>query len=240
MNRGYVQVAGVHDVEEMLLLARCGVDAAGFPLRLAVHAEDCDEHAAAVIIQEQRGQGVAIAAACITYETDPQKAAALARRIGASMLQLHADVTVDSLARLRSIVPDIVIIKSLIVGRCSVDELIAEALGAAPYVDAFITDTYDPQSGATGATGLVHDWDASRRIARTVERPLMLAGGLGPDNVAEAIRFVGPAAVDAHTGLEGLDGRKDEALVSAFVQQARQGYAALDHAAAGTVPWPAR
>ncbi len=238
MSRGFVQVAGVHNVEEMLLLARCGVEAAGFPLRLPVHAEDCDEAAAAAIIRDERVRNTGIVTTCITYETDPDEAAILTRRIGATMLQLHADVTVESLARLRSLAPDIVVIKSLIVGRGSVDELIAKAQAAAPHVDAFITDTLDPESGATGATGRVHDWNASRRIARAVARPLILAGGLGPQNVAEAIRCVGAAAVDAHTGLEGSNGRKDEERVSAFVQRSRQAYAKLDHTAEGTIPWP--
>lgn len=240
MTRGFVQVAGVLDVPELLLLARCGVDAAGFPLRLPVHAEDCNEDEAAAIIREARSRGMVMAATCITYETDPAEAVDLTRRIGASMLQLHGDILPAGLARLRSLGPELFIIKSLIVGRSGEDDLLGEARAATPHVDAFITDTFDPASGATGATGRVHDWETSRRIARDTGIPLMLAGGLGPENVAEAIRQVGPAAVDAHTGLEGLDGRKDATLVQAFVQEARHAFAVLDHAAADTKPWPAQ
>ncbi|QJT09063.1 phosphoribosylanthranilate isomerase [Oceanidesulfovibrio marinus] len=238
MTRGFVQAAGVHDISEMLLLAQCGVDAAGFPLRLPVHAEDCGEDEAAAIIREARQQGIAMAATCITYENDPAEAVGLTRRIGASILQLHGDILPAGLARLRTLGPELFIIKSLIVGRSSEGQLLGEARAAAPYVDAFITDTFDPASGATGATGRVHNWETSRRIARETGIPLMLAGGLGLENVAEAIRQVGPAAVDAHTGLEGPDGRKDAVLVEAFVREARHAFAGLNHAAAGTAPWP--
>jgi phosphoribosylanthranilate isomerase len=54
---------------------------------------------------------------------------------------------------------------------------------------------------------------------------VILAGGLRPENVARAIREVQPAAVDAHTGVEGANGRKDLQLVRAFVEQARTAFA---------------
>jgi len=94
-----------------------------------------------------------------------------------------------------------------------------------PFVDAFLTDTFDPQSGRSGATGKIHDWEVSRRLAEISPRPLILAGGLNPGNVREAIRRVQPAGVDAHTGLEGPAGRKDAARVAAFVAEARAGFA---------------
>jgi phosphoribosylanthranilate isomerase len=61
----------------------------------------------------------------------------------------------------------------------------------------------------------------------TAARPVILAGGLTPENVGQAILQVGPAGVDAHTGLEGPDGRKDPARVRAFVEEARRAFAVL-------------
>jgi phosphoribosylanthranilate isomerase len=88
------------------------------------------------------------------------------------------------------------------------------------HCDAFITDTYDPATGACGATGKVHDWDISRRLVDISPKPVMLAGGLNPKNVRKAIEHVRPAGVDAHTGVEGSDGRKDSVAVRAFVREA--------------------
>lgn len=92
-------------------------------------------------------------------------------------------------------------------------------------MDAFITDTYDPLTGASGATGKIHNWDVSRRIVEASQRPVILAGGLNPENVRDAILYVKPAGVDVHTGVEGPDGRKDEVLVKAFVSEAESAFA---------------
>jgi len=94
-----------------------------------------------------------------------------------------------------------------------------------PVCDAFITDTFDPSTGASGATGRVHDWRVSAELVRSCLRPVILAGGLNPANVREAILSVCPAAVDVHTGVETSDGSKDPELVRAFVRAARVGFA---------------
>jgi phosphoribosylanthranilate isomerase len=119
------------------------------------------------------------------------------------------------------------VIKSLVVGLRDPAALEVEAERLAPWVDAFITDTFDPATGATGATGRTHDWSVSRRLVECLPRPVVLAGGLTPENVAEAIRQVRPAGVDSHTGVEGADGRKSRDKVMRFVAAARAAFAAL-------------
>ena len=71
---------------------------------------------------------------------------------------------------------------------------------------------------------MTHDWEVSRRLVEYSPKPIILAGGLDPDNVRDAILQVGPAGVDAHTGVEGADGRKSHALVTRFVAAARDGF----------------
>lgn len=93
-----------------------------------------------------------------------------------------------------------------------------------PWIDLFITDTYDPVSGASGATGKTHDWEISKRLIRLSAKPVILAGGLNADNVRDAILQVKPAGVDVHTGIEGVDGRKDPELLARFVKEAREAF----------------
>ena len=69
-----------------------------------------------------------------------------------------------------------------------------------------------------GGTGVTFDWEVARRVAERV--PLLLAGGLTPENVGEAVRLVGPWAVDVSSGTE-TDGRKDYARVRAFIDAVR-------------------
>ena len=67
-----------------------------------------------------------------------------------------------------------------------------------------------------GGTGRVHDWALSRRIVAEAPCPVFLAGGLNPDNVAEAIRQVGPYGVDLCTGVR-TEGALDAAKLGAFM-----------------------
>ncbi len=219
-----IQVAGAVSGAEALLLADCGVTHVGLPLRLAVHKPDVSEDAARGIVVTLGNRAQAV---LITYLEDADETLELCRFLGVSGVQLHGAMPLEQVARLRRAAPQLFIIKSLVVGAAPEEQLLAAAQAHAPYVDAFLTDTYDPASGATGATGKAHDWAVSERLARALPRPLILAGGLNADNVAQAIRAVRPAGVDAHTGLEDALGRKDEALVRRFVDEARRAFAAL-------------
>jgi phosphoribosylanthranilate isomerase len=163
----------------------------------------------------------------ITYESSAKELANFCHFLAVSIVQLHGDISSEEVQRLREEQPKLTIIKSLIVrpefGR-DAQPLLTKARAYERWVDAFITDTFDPQTTASGATGLTHDWTISHRLARQLTKPLILAGGLNPRNVYEAIGKVGPAAVDSHTGVEGPGGEKSPELVRAFVTQARRAF----------------
>jgi phosphoribosylanthranilate isomerase len=87
--------------------------------------------------------------------------------------------------------------------------------------DFLLLDSHDPGDRQVGALGRTHDWTISRRIVESVTAPVILAGGLGPDNVAAAIAAVGPAGVDSKTKTDCADGSgKDLDAVRAFVTAA--------------------
>jgi phosphoribosylanthranilate isomerase len=98
-------------------------------------------------------------------------------------------------------------------------------------VDAYITDTFDPRTGACGATGKTHDWRLSRQLVRYSPLPVILAGGLTAENVRAAILAVRPAGVDAHTGLEDVSGRKSQEKVKQFVSEAQEAFRVIREAA---------
>lgn len=217
-----VQVAGIRDAAEARMLERCGVRYLGFPLRLAVHQEDIREEAAARII---RGLAPPVFGVLITYLDDAAEIAALAAGLGARIVQIHGDIAETELAALRATAPRLLIVKSLVVGLHREEALNAMIARLSGHVDAFITDTYDPATGASGATGVVHDWAVSRRLVQASERPVILAGGLHAANVRRAILAVRPAGVDCHTGVEDDAGRKCPEKVKAFVAEAQAGFA---------------
>ena len=86
--------------------------------------------------------------------------------------------------------------------------------------DRFLLDSYDPQT--VGGTGQACDWAKAATLAKSLETPILLAGGLTPENVAEAIQQVRPWGVDVSSGVEIEPGRKDIAKVEAFIKAARK------------------
>lgn len=92
-----------------------------------------------------------------------------------------------------------------------------QALAEYP-TDAWLLDSY--VADKLGGTGERFNWDLARQ-AQQLGRPIFLAGGLAPENVAEAVRQVRPYAVDVSSGVEGSPGRKDHEKVRAFIKAAK-------------------
>lgn len=96
-----------------------------------------------------------------------------------------------------------------------------EGLALSKRFDGIHADSY--ANGLSGGTGITHDWKLSSRVRDLIDpTPLTLAGGLSPDNVAEAIRVVRPFAVDVSTGVERGPGVKDRDKIIEFVRRAKE------------------
>lgn len=134
---------------------------------------------------------------------------AICRDLGLRTVQLHGDEPPELAAELG----DLCVLKAFRIG--SRDDLhAAEGYPAA----AYLLDSRVP--GRQGGTGTTFDWALLQDIAW--DRPVILAGGLTPDNVVEGIRQVQPYGVDTSSGVESEPGIKDAARVRAFVARARQ------------------
>lgn len=221
LEEGLVQIAGVIDAAEAEMLQQCGVRYLGFPLRLAVHQPDLTESQAAKII---KGLATPVRGVLITYLDQAHEIALFSQALSARIVQLHGAIHPDELKRLKTLDPDLTVIKSLVVGMCDDGVLESMVRDLSPFVDAFITDTFDPKTGASGATGKTHDWRVSRRLVEVSDRPVILAGGLTPENVKRAILEVSPAGVDSHTGVEVPTGRKSREKVQRFLSEAADAF----------------
>lgn len=225
LENNLVQIAGVIDLAEAQLLQQCGVRYLGFPLRLPVHREDLTESEAAIIIKRLAPPVFGV---LITYLNEGNEIAAFCHALGARIVQLHGEIDRDELKRAKMLDPTLTVIKSLIVGMQDGRTLEAMVSELSPFVDAFITDTFDPKTGASGATGKTHDWRVSRRLVELSDRPVILAGGLTPENVKRAILEVRPAGVDSHTGVEDSTGRKSREKVQKFLSEAAEGFRSIE------------
>jgi phosphoribosylanthranilate isomerase len=211
-----IQIAGVSSLEEALAAADAGVDALGFTVRLPTGVHDG--------LTEAKARGIVarlppfVATVAITYVGTPREAVELCRYLGVTTLQLHGSFPTQEIPVVRVGLPHLKIIRAVHV---TGPEAIAPARALARQVDALILDTFDPTTGRHGATGRTHDWTISRRIVDEVSVPVILAGGLTPENVADAIAAVRPWGVDVHTGVERPDGSRDLDRIRAFVRRAR-------------------
>ena len=222
----FIQVAGVIDQQEADMLIGCGVNFLGFPLRLPVNKEDLTEDGVKEIIHNLSPPHYGIV---ISYSSTAEEAMELCTKVGVNIIQLHGPITIEELVKLKSLKPEIQIIKSLVINNDNVLQLLNIMSRLEIYVDAFITDTYDPKTGASGATGKTHDWEISKKFVELSSKPVVLAGGLNPENVYDAIIKVKPAGVDVHTGVENQLGRKEKILVTKFMKQSLKAFKLVKH-----------
>ncbi len=137
------------------------------------------------------------------------------RQVPLDMLQLHGAESPARVARIRARI-GLPVMKALGVAEAADIARIADYEAVA---DQILVDAKPPKNAdLPGGNGLSFDW---RLIAgRKWQRPWMLAGGLVPGNVAEAIRLTGAAQVDVSSGVESAPGVKDPALIKAFIEAA--------------------
>jgi len=202
-----VKICGVTTIEDARHALDCGADALG--LNFVPGTPRClDEKAAAEIAAPLPPFGSRVG---IFVNEAAERVDAIARRVGLDAAQLHGEETPEECRWLMG--RGLRVIRGLRVrGADTIEE-------AALYPDCTILlDAY--VQGELGGTGKTFDWSLARELAAT--RPLILSGGLRPENVAEAVREVIPYGVDSSSGVEGqTPGRKDPERVRAFIENAR-------------------
>ncbi len=198
-----VKICGVTRAEDALAAARLGADAVGFNFWPRSKRYLAPEAAAAIVGR------LPPHVATFGVFVDPSRAeleAALAAS-GVGVAQLHGDEPPALCLAL-----GVPVVKALRVRDRH------DLAGLAAYeVRAFLLDSPSAGYGGSGAT---FDWSLAAAAAREV--PVLLAGGLGPDNVAEAVRTVRPLGVDVASGVESAPGVKDLARMEAFIRRAKE------------------
>jgi phosphoribosylanthranilate isomerase len=213
-----VKICCIMSVEEARLAVAAGASALGLVARMPSGPGVIED---ALIAEIAAAVPPPVATFLLTSEIDADSIIDHILRCGTNTVQLVDQVEASSYAAIRRALPHLKIVQVLHVA----DEgVIATARNLAPRVDAFLLDSGDAKLAVKelGGTGRVHDWDVSRRLVEAVERPVFLAGGLKPENVAEAIRRVGPYGLDLCSGVR-TDGRLDAGKLAAFFAAMPQG-----------------
>ncbi len=198
-----VKVCGLTSLDDARMCVEAGVDAIGLNF-WSDSVRACSEEVAASIARELARDVLIVG---VFVDTSAEEIARLCDMAQLGCVQLHGD---EPPALLAQLLPHAY--KALRVRDASVIEVARSYPGEHLLLDAYVP-------GLPGGTGATFDWSVARAIAR--ERKVTLAGGLTPDNVAEAVRAVEPYCVDTASGVERSPGIKDDKLVRAFVAAAR-------------------
>jgi len=136
------------------------------------------------------------------------------RRLRVNTIQICDRLETGSYEQLRQALPGVSLVQ---VVHVSSAESVSEAVSVARFVDAILLDSGNQSLPIKelGGTGRTHDWNVSREIVKEVRVPVFLAGGLRSNNVADAVRTVGPFGVDVCTGVR-TNGELDEVKLRAF------------------------
>jgi len=196
----WVKICGITSEEDALIAVAMGADAVGF-----VFAPSPRQMSPSAVSAITRRLPPEICTVGVFRDEEPRRVVEIVNRAGLDAAQLHGNETFEDCGYVSVRVP--LVIKAFPAG----DNRLARA---AEYgADIVLVDAPSPGSGK------VFDW----RLAEgaPMGRRLVLAGGLDPDNVADAIRRVHPWGVDVSSGVEASIGKKDARRVRAFVQAAR-------------------
>lgn len=158
----------------------------------------------------------------------PANVADVAEQTGLTGVQLHGDELADQMERYRQALRQRKIIKTLQArDLLNSPDSLESYLRSRQNIDAILLDAGSP--GQRGGTGQTFDWTAVAPIVARIRAqvPVIIAGGLSPENVAAAIRLFTPWGVDVISGVEREIGKKDEARLRSFVGAVRQVQSAL-------------
>ena len=210
-----VKICGITNLEDARSAIEAGADMLGFNF-YRPSPRFIEPAAVRKILESMRGEiegrGITMVGVFVN-EASPDAVAEIVNKAGLNAAQLHGDESIEFCATLKQLLNGKLLIKVL-----RVTDTFAPAESEKYDADAIMLDAFHREM--PGGTGRVVDWTVARS-ARELVPHLILAGGLSPENVAEAIAEVGPFAVDACSSLESTPGRKSAERMKAFVRAAR-------------------
>lgn len=230
----WIKICGTTSLADAECAVAAGADALGFIF--APSTRGIEPEKAAEIIAALPGQTVKIG---VFVNESPARVAELAAWVGLTGVQLHGDEPPGRLAEFRSVLGARKIIKTLqarelLAGGAT---LLEEYLRVARCMDGVLIDS--GSAARRGGTGVPFNWNAARPLVSRIKEvvPVIISGGLTPENVTDAVRLFQPWGVDVLSGVEREVGKKDEAKLRAFVKSVREvaaGDSAQGEAASGS------
>jgi len=214
MRKVKVKICGITREEDLAVTVAAGADAVGFIVGVTSSPRNLTLKKAEKLIKKVP---IFVDSVVVTVTNNINSLTKIYEKLKPDALQIHGE-NLSEASVIREKIHDTPLIKALYM---KTGNVIKDAMEASNSFDAILLDSFVP--GKYGGTGVVHDLEMSKRVKQTIEpKPLILAGGLKPENVKDAIQIVQPYAVDVSTGVESRLGIKDSQKVFEFIKNAKE------------------
>ncbi|MEM2911907.1 MAG: phosphoribosylanthranilate isomerase [Candidatus Bathyarchaeia archaeon] len=208
-----VKVCGITSEEDLNMVCSMGADAVGFVVGVPSSPRNLTVEKAEKLIKLVP---LFVKSVLVVVPHDESEVLNYYKRLKPDIIQIHGEKPFDA-GFLKKKLFGTPLVRAV---NMKSEELLNSALQESKFFDAVLADS--SSSDKYGGTGLIHDWSVSKRVREAIHpKPLILAGGLNPENVQEAIKAVKPYAVDVSTGVESKPGVKDFEKVAAFIRNAK-------------------
>jgi phosphoribosylanthranilate isomerase len=208
-----VKICGVTNNADAHLVMDSGADMLGMIVDVPVETPRKISIDEAEEIAKEIGDAIHIVVVlCPSFVEEVEN---VVRRIEPFGVQMHGFESEEFLKSVREAIPDVNLIKTVHVAE---DGTIHGVMPEEDYVDIILLDTF---SAKIGGTGKKHSWAKSKELVEQSTIPVILSGGLTPENAEEAIKAVRPYGVDVASGVESSGGRKSVEKVLKFVRNAK-------------------
>lgn len=210
-----VKICGIKSERDLAMAIKAGADAAGFITEVPV-----DSPRKITLTEASRliaHVPVFVTSVLVIMPKNAYEAIEMIHAARPTAVQIHNSLPINELKEIRQ--TGVKLIKTIPVPIHADTRMLLDIVkGLSGIVDAVLLDT--ALDGKTGGTGVVHNWELSSNIVRKAGLPVILAGGLNPTNVMDAVKCVRPYAVDTASGVE-TEGKKDENKLIDFIKNAR-------------------
>ena len=214
MRKVKVKICGITREEDLAVAVAAGADAVGFLVGVPSSPRNLTLEQAEKLVKQVP---VFVDSVVVTVPESVNSLVKIYDRLKPTAIQIHGEKPSEA-SVIREKIRDARLIKTVHVKTGNVTAAVIED---SKFFDAILLDSFT--GGQYGGTGMVHDWELSRKIKQIIEpTPLILAGGLTPENVREAIFTVQPYAVDVASGVESRPGIKDPEKVLTFIENAKE------------------
>lgn len=208
-----VKICGITNNKDLVTAVEAGADAVGFVVNVPSSPRNITPEKAGMLM---KNTPVFVKNVVVTVPKSLSELIEIYERLRPDILQIHGHNLSDSVIREK--LANTRLIRAI---QVKSDHAVEETVKATNTFDAILVDSFVPDK--FGGTGKVHNWELSKRVRQKVHpKPLILAGGLNPENVQDAIRTVKPYAVDVSSGVESQPGIKDSKKVFEFIKNAKE------------------